>query len=74
MTARNRTNKMTPMYKLDSKPYADKVRRAGELADRALQRYGEPSMSLVELRETLDRQLHRVSLSELIIKEREAGW
>jgi hypothetical protein len=62
------------MYRLDSKPYMDKVRRTAQLAERALRHYGEPSMSLEELRTTLDRELKGVSLSELIIKERESGW
>lgn len=59
-------NKPIPSYKIDSKLNADKVRKAGELADRILSRYGEPSMSLDELRAALDRQLQGVSLSELI--------
>jgi hypothetical protein len=62
------------MCRLDSKPYIDKVRRASELADKALAHYSEPVMSLEELRETLRRELKGISLSELIIKEREAGW
>ncbi len=62
------------MYKLDSKPYADKVKKAGELADKALRRYGEPTMSLAELRAAIDRELQGLSLSEFILREREAGW
>jgi len=61
------------MYKLDSRPYMDKVRRTAKLADRALEHYGEPTMSLDELRATLDRELEGLLLSELLIKEREAG-
>ena len=62
------------MYRLDSKPYADMLKKAGEAADGALQRYGQPTMSLAELRTRLDRELRDISLTELILKEREAGW
>lgn len=63
------------MYKLDSKPYADEVKRAGETTDRVLSRYGEPpSISLAELRTRLSRELNAISLTELILKERETGW
>lgn len=61
------------MCKLDSKPYAGKVKKAGEAADRGLRRYGEPRMSLAKLRATLDKEL-TVSLTEAILKEREARW
>ena len=61
------------MYKLDSKRYTDKVKQARRSADKALKRYGEPTMSLDELRTTLDSELREVSLTELIIKERKAG-
>lgn len=62
------------MYKLDSGPYADRIKKAGESADRALARYGEPTMSLAELHGKLAKELGRISLTELILKEREAGW
>lgn len=73
MSTKNRVGKASTACRLDSKPYTDKVRRATEMADAALDRYGQPTMSLAELRATLDRQLGSVSLTELIIKEREAG-
>lgn len=72
--ANQRSSKVTHMYKLDSKPYADKVKRAGEAADRLLKLYGEPTISLAELRTRLARELKAVSLTEIILKEREAGW
>ncbi len=62
------------MYKLDSTPYADLVKRAGKAADQALKRYGKPAIPLAELRATLDRELSGISLTGLILKEREAGW
>ncbi len=65
---------MAHTYKLDVEPYADMVKRAGQAAIRALKRYGEPTLSLAELRTRLEKELKGVSLSELILKEREAGW
>ena len=62
------------MNKLDSKANTKKVRQATKLAEKALRRYGEPSMSLAELRDALDRKLGDLSLSEIIIKERESRW
>ena len=59
------------MNKLDSKANIKKVRCTTELAKEALRHYGEPSMSLAELRDVLDRKLGELSLSELIIKERD---
>lgn len=73
MATGQRARKVAQMYKFDSKPYADKVKKAGEAADRALRRYGEPRMSLSQLRAALDKELG-VSLTELILKEREARW
>lgn len=66
--------KLPPVHRLDSKRHADKVKRARALAAKALEHYGEPTMSLAELRATLDRELGGVSLSEIILKDREAGW
>lgn len=74
MATGQRSSKVTHMYKLDSKPYADKVKKAREAADRLLERYGEPSLPLDELRTKLGRELKAISLTELIVKEREAGW
>ena len=65
---------MADIYKLDSTPYADLVKRAGKAADQALKHYGKPAIPLAELRATLDRELSGISLTELILKEREAGW
>ena len=73
MATRERSGKMAQMYKLDSTPYADLVKRAGKAADQALKRYGKPAIPLAELRATLDRELG-ISLTGLILKERQAGW
>ena len=62
------------MDKLDSKRQLNKVAKARKMVDKALRKYGEPTMSLAELRAALDRELQGVSLSELIIKDREASW
>ena len=74
MARSERSGRATHMYKLDGKPYADKVRKAGKAADRALRRYGEPVISLAELRNRVDKELGSTSLTELILREREAGW
>jgi len=62
------------MNELDSKHNLRKVAAATKLAKQALERYGEPTMTLAELRAVLDQQLKGISLSDLIVKEREAGW
>ena len=62
------------MSELDSKRNLDKVARATKLAKKALEKYGEPTMTLEELREKLDKQLKGISLSDLIIEERQKGW
>ncbi|MBI2358584.1 MAG: hypothetical protein HYV04_06705 [Deltaproteobacteria bacterium] len=74
MARSERARRVTHTYKLDGKPYADKVRKAGKAADRVLQRYGESVMSRAELRNKVDKELGSTSLTELIVKEREAGW
>lgn len=62
------------MSKLDSKSCAKKVETATRLAVQALERHGEPTMTLTELRALLGQQLKGVSLTDLIIQERHAGW
>jgi len=74
MATNQRSGKMAHTYKLDGEPYADMVKRAGQAATRALKRYGEPTLSLAELRTRLEKELKDVSLSEMILKERDAGW
>lgn len=73
MAPRSRPNKLTPVQKLDAKLNEPKIKAASELARRVLSHYGEPTMSLAELRAALDQRLGGVSLSELIIKDREAS-
>ena len=68
------SGKTALIYKLNTKPYTEKVKKTVKLADRSLSLYGEPSMSLEQLRATVDKELGDSSLTELIIKEREAGW
>ncbi len=62
------------MSELDSKRTLAKVARATKLAHKALAQYGEPTMSLEELRAILSRKLEGISLSDLIIQERQQGW
>ena len=62
------------MSKLDSKANMNKVAKATTLAHKALERYGEPTMTLEELRVIVSEELKGISLSELIIQERQQGW
>ncbi len=74
MTSRQRRSKISAKYKLDGDPYSGMVRKAGELAYLALERYGEPSVSVDELRAMVDKELGQVSLTELFLKDRDARW
>lgn len=74
MARKKRAGRGAHIYKLDRKPCAEKVRKAGKVADRVLRRYGEPVMSPAELRNRVDKELGSTSLTELILREREAGW
>lgn len=67
MARSERSGRVTHMYKLDGRPYADKVRKAAKAADRVLRRYGEPVISLAELRKRVDKELGSTSLTALIL-------
>jgi hypothetical protein len=73
MISKNRT-KAKPVNKTDSKRWSVKVKRAGDLAGKALKHYGEPTISLAELRKELNQQLQGTSLSNAVLKDREAAW
>ncbi len=62
------------MSELDSKRTRAKVAKATKLVQDALAQYGEPTLSLEELRQELNKQLKGISLSELIVEERQKGW
>ena len=62
------------MSKLDSKANMNKVAKATKLAHEALERYGEPTMTLEQLRAVVSEELKGISLSELVIQERQQGW
>ena len=62
------------MNELDSKHNLSKVAKAAKMVDKALKHHGEPTMTLAELRAALDRELKGISLSELIIRDRQTGW
>lgn len=74
MSTRTHARTVLRINKLDSKPYLDSAARMRRLVDKALGRYGEPTLSLEQLRATLDRQLGKISLSQLVLQEREEGW
>lgn len=60
--------------RLDSKACSAMFKRTRDAADKALERYGEPDLSLAEIRRILAQRLPGLSLSDWIIEEREAGW
>ena len=62
------------MSELDSKRTLAKVARATKLIDKTFKQYGEPTISLAELRQELNKQLKGVSLGDLIVEERQKGW
>ena len=62
------------MSELDSKRTRAKVAKATKLAQKALEQYGEPDMTLKELRAVVTQRLKGVSLSDLVIQERRQGW
>ncbi len=74
MSPDKRSTKIAPKYKLDGKPYSERVKKAGKTADRTLERYGLPEISLDELRAMVDEELGDAPLSELVLKDQEAGW
>lgn len=62
-------------HKLDSPQYIAMFRKSQELVNRVLGHYGEPTMSLEELRALVDASLPEdFSLSDQVLKDREAGW
>lgn len=62
------------MNKLNSKKHLKEVARGRKLAYEAIKKYGEPTMTLAELRAALDKELKGISLSDLIIEDRQSGW
>ena len=59
------------MNELNSKSHLKAVANATKMVDRALNAYGEPKMTLDELRAAMDRELGGESLSELILRDRQ---
>ena len=69
-----KTRKAINYGMLGDKRLATVLRRTSALADAALRSYGEPMLSLEELRCALAEQLPDMTLSEIVVREREAGW
>ena len=74
MSSGKKPTKTAPKHKLDGKPYLEMVKKAGKMADRILERYGLPEISLDGLRAIVDQELGDAPLSELVLKDRETGW
>lgn len=71
--ARKTTKKLTDATsRLDEEPYSSMLSRMRDKARRALESYGDPKVSLEELREATASM--KVSLSEKVLSERQAGW
>lgn len=62
------------MNELNSKKHLKAVTKATKMAHEALKHYGEPTMTLAELRVVMDKELKGISLSDLIIEARQSGW
>lgn len=74
MSSGKKSPKTEPKHKLDGKPYSEMVKKAGKVADRTLEHYGLPDISLDGLRAMVDQELRDAPLSELVLKDRQAGW
>ena len=74
MSSDKRSTKKAPKYKLDRMPYSEMFKKAGMMADRTLEHYGLPEISLDGLRAMVDQELGDALLSELVLKDRETGW
>jgi hypothetical protein len=73
MVAKNKSG-ISSEKQIETKRLSNKVKKASDLAEKALKHYGEPTISLSELRNRISRQLQDTSLSDVILKDREAGW
>lgn len=73
MVSKSRAGSAASAGKPDSISYGTMFKETREAARKALQRHGEPQMTLEKLREALNEQLGDVSLGDWIEKEREAG-
>ncbi len=72
MGAKRHTTGTSLETRLETEPYSSMVRETRELVDRALAKYGEPTIPLSELRTRVDSQLAGISLAEVLLEEREA--
>ena len=61
-------------YALAMAAYRGEQDKTQAMAEEVLGKYGKPKLTLKELRAMLDHQLGDVSLSQEIIKMREAGY
>ncbi len=59
---------------LDADPYASILADAAKAARAALGRYGEPRMTLEQLRRAIADACPGISLSEAVLQQRETGW
>ncbi|MBI4322576.1 MAG: hypothetical protein HY675_29140 [Chloroflexi bacterium] len=69
-----RATQSSGVQRLDDEPYLTMFKETRQKVDEALRKYGEPKLSLAELRDALNKQMGDVSLSEQLLKDREAGF
>lgn len=74
MAIRNPKKKTGLAGGLDSPKYQAMFQKTREAALKALAKYGEPAISLEELRRLTDASLPEGALSGQLLKDREAGW
>ncbi len=74
MSSSKRTTKTAPKYKLDGQPYLEMFKKAGMMADRTLEHYGLPEISLDGLRAMVDQELGDAPLSDLLLIDQEPDW
>ncbi len=72
--SKRQTAEASALQKLDALESSPEFRRTRELVDSALRKYGEPRMSLMDLRKAVDKCMGEAVLSEAIIEAREAGF
>lgn len=72
MAVKPNKKKLEGLAALDYGPHVKAVEEATKAAVELLSRYGKPTMSREELRKAVAKALPDQSLSEYVIKEREA--
>ena len=70
----NKLRRVAKGSSLDTEPFAKMLARTRQAARVALERYGEPQMSVAELRSAMAKALPDTSFAQVLLREREAEW